>query len=357
MNPFSGGGLAPKTMEKEVEPILKVSHIEYKIFLSEKPAHITELASKLDLDEWDGWASVGGDGTFFEVLQGIMSRKDWKKAIQKVFGVIPCGTSNGLSASIGGFSPAQAAFIIARGRYQPLDIASVLQKDKRYYCFLSITWALIADIDLGGDEYRWMGKIRVPLNAFVKGATNKDYEAEVKYITTEKEFEEGKIKNQFEESSSSNHVEGKDSPNCPFLNQHFKDELKQLGPDFILDEFDKDEKSKLNHVEGKFTMLLSQNVPYIDQSLVTCPKTKLSDGKLSLILTKKGLNSLSTVKLIYDLSKEKEKTSEKIIYDKVVAFYLHPKEKGSYISLDGEKGDYSETLVEVHHGLINIFTI
>lgn len=357
MNPFSGGGKSTKIFEKEVEPILKVAHLEYKVFLSEKPAHITELASKIDINEYDGWASVGGDGTFFELLQGIMSRKDWKEATQRVFGVIPCGTSNGLCASIGAFSPAEAAFVIARGRYQPLDIASVIQKDKRYYSFLSITWALIADIDLGGDEYRWMGKVRVPVNAIVRGAVNKDYEGEIQYITTESEKNSPKIKSQFDEIISDNHPDGDDAPNCPLLNQYFQDELKDLNSKIIMDKIDKRDDFKLNKVDGKFTMFLTQNVPYIDSAMATCPKTKLSDGKLSMVLTKKGTSSLGTIKLFHDLVSSKEKPSNKIIIDKVTAFNLIPKEKGSFIALDGEKLDYSQILVEVHHGLINIFTL
>ena len=41
-----------------------------------------------------------GDGLIYEVINGLMRRLDWRRAIQTPIGVIPCGTGNALAASI-----------------------------------------------------------------------------------------------------------------------------------------------------------------------------------------------------------------------------------------------------------------
>lgn len=41
---------------------------------------------------------VGGDGTFYEVLNGIFARPDWQDVLKKVaLGVVPGGSGNGLT--------------------------------------------------------------------------------------------------------------------------------------------------------------------------------------------------------------------------------------------------------------------
>ena len=47
---------------------------------------------------WKGIVIVGGDGTFYEVLNGIFARPDWQDVLKQLpLGVIPSGTGNGLS--------------------------------------------------------------------------------------------------------------------------------------------------------------------------------------------------------------------------------------------------------------------
>jgi diacylglycerol kinase family enzyme len=49
-------------------------------------------------NRWKGIAIVGGDGTFYEVLNGIYSRPDWQEVFQQIpLGAIPGGSGNGLS--------------------------------------------------------------------------------------------------------------------------------------------------------------------------------------------------------------------------------------------------------------------
>lgn len=47
---------------------------------------------------WKGIAVVGGDGTFYEVLNGIFARPDWQDIFKQVpLGTIPGGSGNGLA--------------------------------------------------------------------------------------------------------------------------------------------------------------------------------------------------------------------------------------------------------------------
>ena len=59
----------------------------------------------------------------------------------------------------------EAGFVIARGATQPLDIAtcegpgSSPQVPQTFYSFLSLSWAIVADIDIESETYRCCGKM------------------------------------------------------------------------------------------------------------------------------------------------------------------------------------------------------
>ncbi len=74
-------------------------------------------------------------------------------------GVIPGGTSNGFAKSICEASeeicnPENCAYIIAKGQVMEVDILEIefAKMEKNIYSFLSISWGLIADVDL---ESEW----------------------------------------------------------------------------------------------------------------------------------------------------------------------------------------------------------
>jgi ceramide kinase len=72
----------------------------------------------------DGVLVVGGDGTFNEVLNGLMSRPEWGRlaASRLRFGVIPAGSTDAVACTLHGTRcPRTAAAHAALGGAQPMD--------------------------------------------------------------------------------------------------------------------------------------------------------------------------------------------------------------------------------------------
>jgi hypothetical protein len=70
INPFSGRKRAVKIFREQVEPMLKVSHVQPHVILSERPLHVTEIAQSLNLDEYDALCTISGDGLLHELING-----------------------------------------------------------------------------------------------------------------------------------------------------------------------------------------------------------------------------------------------------------------------------------------------
>lgn len=54
--------------------------------------HAKELAITVALSQFDGIVCVSGDGVLVEVLNGLLERPDWERAIKMPIGIIPAGT-------------------------------------------------------------------------------------------------------------------------------------------------------------------------------------------------------------------------------------------------------------------------
>ena len=92
VNPTAGRGFAAKSLP-EIEETLKSHHIEYDLFLTERPWHAADLAEEGAKKGYDSVVVASGDGTANEVLNGLMRAKA-KGYDKTAMGQIAVGTGN-----------------------------------------------------------------------------------------------------------------------------------------------------------------------------------------------------------------------------------------------------------------------
>src|SRR3979409_2648121 len=84
------------------------------ITMTRAPNHATKLAQEAVGAGYQRLSSVGGDGTFSEMMNGVIS-DDRPIAPDLVLAQLPGGTSNELCRSFGQMSPAAACRAVAAG--------------------------------------------------------------------------------------------------------------------------------------------------------------------------------------------------------------------------------------------------
>lgn len=156
LNPVSGRGTARKVLESTVLPLLQdVAGMRVTVHETKRRGHAADILRSLPLADVDVLAFIGGDGTAFEGVQGLLGRSDWEAACKIPFAAIPTGSGNGLAASTGLWDPATAVVALCKHTTHPIDMASVLQPPgSRYYCFLSLVYGLMANLDIGTESWR-----------------------------------------------------------------------------------------------------------------------------------------------------------------------------------------------------------
>ena len=95
INPNSG-----KKIDKvgRVENYFDQNNIPYEIIKTKKAGDSFTIPLELDFDKYSALIAAGGDGTVFEVINGMMEREDKKKL---PIGVIPNGSGNGIASGVG----------------------------------------------------------------------------------------------------------------------------------------------------------------------------------------------------------------------------------------------------------------
>ena len=99
LNPTARKGAAGRALP-ELKACLDKYHLDYDIEQTESPWHAAKLAEKAAVEGVETVVSAGGDGTFNEVLNGLMIAKQNKLGFPSL-GVISIGRGNDFAFSMG----------------------------------------------------------------------------------------------------------------------------------------------------------------------------------------------------------------------------------------------------------------
>ncbi len=151
LNPASGSG---KTEEifASIRPELEANDLDMTIIKTEGVGHATEIGQSLNIDDFDGVVTVGGDGTMHEVINGILTREDGKTI---PVGSIPGGSGNSFLYGFGILTPEDGVKNLLAENRRKIDLAKIKIDDDILYSFNIIGWGLVVDIQIRSEKFRW----------------------------------------------------------------------------------------------------------------------------------------------------------------------------------------------------------
>ena len=156
VNPAGGTKKGLKILEM-VSPIFDKSGVHLDVLQTEYAGHANELANTLNLSGYNGLCAIGGDGTLFEIINGMLKRKDNQNF---PLGLITGGTGNAFMHDLNCLDPVEASERIIKGNLRSVDIAKVETPNNLYYSFNIIGWGLVADAGYLAEYFRLLGGLR-----------------------------------------------------------------------------------------------------------------------------------------------------------------------------------------------------
>lgn len=344
VNPFSGQGKALRYSARDVEPIFAGANCLVDVEHTLYRGHAVELAEKLDLASYDVVACCSGDGLPHEVFNGLGRKANAKEALSKVAVVqLPCGTGNAMSLNLNGTdSPSLAALAIVKGIRTPLDLASITQGDQRTLSFLSQSFGIVADVDLGTENVRWMGSARFTYGFFARimGKTVYPCELHVHIDVASKAEIQQLYRNSIVAAPSISHngaVENLSQSGLPTLK--FGTVNSKMPTSFT------------NVPANRIGNFFAGNMALMSPDADFFPASLPSDGHLDLITIDGDIGRLVAIKTFLGVEKGKHFDMTHVNYRKISGYRIKPLGQKGYISIDGESMPFEEFQAEVHRGL------
>jgi YegS/Rv2252/BmrU family lipid kinase len=200
-NPKAGGGSAKKQLPK-IKDLFNRYNIDAEIIFSKYPHNATEIIKELDLSKYEALVAAGGDGSFFDIVNGYMKHRN---GIEIPLGIIPVGTGNSLSRDITDNLDDFENFIkiIAQKNTKKFDIGRVDTKSKTFYFANMMGFGFTTDVTLTASKLKMFGSFAYTLGVLYNTIKLKTYP--LKMTIDDKEYD---LENTFITVSNSKYTGG-----------------------------------------------------------------------------------------------------------------------------------------------------
>jgi len=162
LNPAAGKNKGTNALEKAI-PLLNNKGIQTEVKTSNFSGHATELAQQFDPSKYDGVVAVGGDGTLFEVINGLLKKH---KNFDLPIGQIPVGTGNSFIKDLEIESIEDAVEKIASGNTKKIDVGFFKYPDGEHYFINLLGTGFVANVAHRAGKYKAFGPLSYVFGVF-----------------------------------------------------------------------------------------------------------------------------------------------------------------------------------------------
>ncbi|KAJ2816862.1 hypothetical protein FBU31_006429, partial [Coemansia sp. 'formosensis'] len=344
LNPISGRRKGLKLFDSIVKPIFDIGCTPYRLIVTDSATHAADFIEHEDLAAYSCVVAMGGDGILHDILNGFLRRSDWPRHKSLPLGAIPAGSGNGLAKSLDCLWPEQAAVAVVKAQARPLDIMSAaLASGRTEYCFLSMTWGLIADIDIESERMRWAGPARFDLYGTIRLMSLRYYGGRLHYLpaidhepSSDAEPAERPAAHEglddawgLPAPSFSSPLARHDSP-APATRSSLSPNIQPavtlhptLTAGIQLPITRGSLPPRWKTIEGPFAHVTATNVPWLSASFLACQRARISDGTIDLVYSG-AVSKWQILPYISSSPRDNFMNKDGVEHAKVRAFILEP---------------------------------
>jgi diacylglycerol kinase (ATP) len=163
VNPHAGRKQGKIVAEKSLT-IFRQKGIGVHCCYSEYAGHIAEIAKREVNKPWDGILAIGGDGTLFEIINGMMRGN---QGLPLPLGIIPVGTGNSFSRDLAIQSYENAIEKIVNGKVRKVDLGKCVCPDTTFYFINILGFGFVSDVAQKAAAYKKWGDLSYVIGVFI----------------------------------------------------------------------------------------------------------------------------------------------------------------------------------------------
>jgi len=173
LNPRAGHGRAEKRLTS-IQQALGDQGIKTDLLLTTHGGHASDQLAQAALDGYDGVIAAGGDGTVFEVVNGLYGQP---REARVPMGVIPVGTGNAFARDLG-LMPGQwreSIDIIASAGRRMVDVGRVATGAGQFHFINIVGMGFAVDAGLRARKFKRLGNAAYTLGTLWQTILLKSY--------------------------------------------------------------------------------------------------------------------------------------------------------------------------------------
>jgi diacylglycerol kinase (ATP) len=143
VNPAAGGGKCGKLVDETLSR-LHAAGIDVEVRHTKRPGHGDELAHNAYQDGWRNFLAVGGDGTSYEIVNGLFPQS--LNAERPTLGFLPLGTGNSFLRDFSEKGVEYAVESLVQGRRSACDVLRLTHKDGVLFYINLLSMGFAADV-------------------------------------------------------------------------------------------------------------------------------------------------------------------------------------------------------------------
>ncbi|MCB9506955.1 MAG: diacylglycerol kinase family lipid kinase [Myxococcales bacterium] len=144
VNPAAGGGRCGRAARGALEPLLGAGVVD-SVLETSAPGDATRIAANAWRDGRRRFVSVGGDGTTYEIVNGLFPAALGGDERPEL-GYLPLGTGNSFLRDFGDDGPARALGALRTGRSKPCDVIRATHADGAIFYTNLLSVGFTADV-------------------------------------------------------------------------------------------------------------------------------------------------------------------------------------------------------------------
>ena len=153
-NHHAGGNKGSKLIDP-VTRLLAARDISCDLMVTTYHQHAWHIAENLAPENYDGIVCLGGDGTNYQILNGLLKSHS-KEAIPPL-GIIPVGRGNSFARDLNIHSTTDGVAAVAGQRAKPVDVCSFTQRNELFYFINLAGFGFVTDAGITAHRFNYLG--------------------------------------------------------------------------------------------------------------------------------------------------------------------------------------------------------
>ncbi|MCP3953319.1 MAG: diacylglycerol kinase family lipid kinase [Desulfobacterales bacterium] len=142
-NPYSRGRVSAAIITR-VQARFEAARFAVDLMVTRHHEHGMRLLDGLDLDAYDAVVAMGGDGTNYHVLNGVLNNS--KGGRLPAMGIIPVGRGNSFARDLNIFTMDEGIDAVLGARTRPVDVCTFSQNRRTLYFVNLMGFGFVTDV-------------------------------------------------------------------------------------------------------------------------------------------------------------------------------------------------------------------